>query len=407
MPRNNWLLIIGMAVNITGSSIIWPLNTIFIHDHLGASLTFSGFLLMLYNAAGILGNLVGGSLYDRLGGYKVVLVGAAISCLATFLLTAFHSLYPYAILLIIIGFGSSLMFPAMYAMAGANWPEGGRRAYNSLYVAQNLGVAIGASLGGFLAAISFTLSFFVNAVLYLLFLALVFVCYRGMDRHSKEKDVHISNVFDQKKQRIKQKAPFYALMWVSVAFFLSWIAYVQWQSTIASYTQQLGLSLNRYSLLWTLNGLIIVIGQPLLKQVTKRIHSLKIQMAIGICLFVSSYLILLRVQHFQGFAIAMMVLTLGEMFVWPAVPTIANELAPKSRIGFYQGFVNSTATAGRMVGPLVGGLIVDQASIHLLFLALILLYIVAGLIAYFYDFPLYLEKKRAKSETKAFNLRNT
>ena len=30
------------------------------------------------------------------------------------------------------------------------------------------------------------------------------------------------------------------------------------------------------------------------------------------------------------------------MFVWPAVPTIANQLAPVGKQGQYQGFVNSS-----------------------------------------------------------------
>ena len=40
----------------------------------------------------------------------------------------------------------------------------------------------------------------------------------------------------------------------------------------------------------------------------------------------------------------MVILTFGEMFVWPAVPTIANKLAPEGKQGQYQGFVNSAST---------------------------------------------------------------
>ena len=37
----------------------------------------------------------------------------------------------------------------------------------------------------------------------------------------------------------------------------------------------------------------------------------------------------------------MIILTFGEMFVWPRVPTIANYLAPEGKQGQYQGVVNS------------------------------------------------------------------
>lgn len=386
MPKAIWLLIIGMAINVTGSSLLWPLNTIYIHNHLGASLTMAGFLLMLNSGAGIIGNLMGGNLYDRIGGYRVVVVGVVITMLSAFLLTFFNSIVPYAILLVIIGFGSGMIFPAMYAMAGSAWPEGGRKPFNALYVSQNLGVAIGASLGGWIASYSFTYTFLTNALLYVLFLGMVVLFYRPIDRAHHHKG-SITNVIEQKKE-IQQKGPFYALLIICFAFFLGWVAYVQWQVSIASFTQQMGVSLSQYSLLWTVNGLLIVMGQPGVKWVTKRIPSLKAQILLGISIFACSYVVVLFAHEFKGFLFAMIVLTLGEMLVWPAVPTIASDLAPKSRMGFYQGFVNSTATAGRMVGPLIGGMVADFFSMHVLFVSLIFVYFIAGAVAYSYDLPL-------------------
>lgn len=375
-----------MAINVTGSSLLWPLNTIYIHNHLGASLTMAGFLLMLNSAAGIVGNLMGGTLYDRIGGYRSVVIGVVIAMGSAFLLTFFNSMLPYAILLIVIGFGSGIIFPAMYAMAGSAWPEGGRKSFNAIYVSQNLGVAIGASLGGWIASYSFTYTFLTNAILYGLFLGMVLLFYRSIDQAHHHQGA-VTNVIDQKK-KIRQKEPFYALLIICLSFFLGWIAYVQWQSSIASFTQQMGVSLSKYSLLWTANGLLIVVGQPGVKWVTTRIPSLKAQILMGIIIFASSYVVVLFAHQFRGFLVAMIVLTLGEMLVWPAVPTIASDLAPKNRLGFYQGFVNSTATAGRMVGPLIGGIVADAFNMHVLFVSLIFVFLIAGGVAYFYDLPL-------------------
>ena len=41
-------------------------------------------------------------------------------------------------------------------------------------------------------------------------------------------------------------------------------------------------------------------------------------------------------EQFTVFLIGMIILTFGEMFVWPAVPTIANYLAPQGKQGQYQ-----------------------------------------------------------------------
>jgi MFS family permease len=91
----------------------------------------------------------------------------------------------------------------------------------------------------------------------------------------------------------------------------------------------------------------------------------------------------------------MVILTIGEMLIWPAVPTIANQLAPKGREGFYQGIVNSTATGGRMIGPLLGGILVDLYGISMLFAVLIVLFVFAILTTLVYDRKLKEPKKLA------------
>lgn len=51
MPKRVWFLIIGMLVNTTGNSFLWPLNAIYMHDYLGKSLAMAGFVSMLNSAA--------------------------------------------------------------------------------------------------------------------------------------------------------------------------------------------------------------------------------------------------------------------------------------------------------------------------------------------------------------------
>lgn len=62
MPKQVWILIIATSINVTGASFIWPLNTIYMHNELGESLTFAGLILMFNQGAAIVGNLVGGTL---------------------------------------------------------------------------------------------------------------------------------------------------------------------------------------------------------------------------------------------------------------------------------------------------------------------------------------------------------
>lgn len=392
MPRALWLLVIGMAVNVTGSSFLWPLNTIYIHEHLGKSLTVAGLVLMLNSAASVAGNLFGGTLFDKIGGYKAILIGIVITVIALVGLTFWHGWPTYVVFLTIIGFGSGIVFPSMYAMAGSVWKEGGRSAFNAIYVSQNLGVAIGAALGGLVASYSFQWIFVANTLMYIIFLGIAVFGYRGIQSNGGKQ----TNILEQSSP-VKNQTKMYALFLLCIGYLLCWVGYVQWQSTIASHTQELGISLKQYSLLWAINGALIVVAQPIINKLLKPFaYQIKGQIITGIFIFIVSFGVASIASEFSGFLTAMLILTIGEMLVWPAVPTIADQLAPKGREGFYQGMVNSTATGGRMIGPLLGGMLVDLYGHQMMLLILILLFIISIVTTFLYDRNLQSQKMEYK-----------
>ncbi|MFJ5768245.1 MDR family MFS transporter [Psychrobacillus sp. NPDC093180] len=387
MPKAVWLLIIGMFVNTMGNSFLWPLHTIYMHDYLGQSLSMAGFVLMINAGTGVVGNLLGGYLFDRIGGYKSIMLGIILSMIALVLLTIWHGWPEYIWFVAILGFSGGIIFPSMYAMVGSVWPEGGRKAFNAIYLAQNVGVAIGPAIAGVVADHNINNIFMANLLTYVLFLAIVWVFYRKLvvttNRHS--------SVINEKKE-IKQKAPFYAMLIVTIGYMLTWIVYVQWTSTISTHVLDLGISLKQYSLLWTINGALIILAQPLIKPIISRLeHKIKAQLIIGIVIFMGSFVVVAFAESYAMFITAMVILTIGEMFVWPAVPTLAGQLAPKGREGFYQGIVNSMATIGRMIGPFIGGILVEAYGTPMMILILTSLMIFAIVTSLLYDLPL---KKR-------------
>jgi MFS family permease len=380
MPRALWLLIIGMAVNVTGNSFLWPLNAIYIHDHLGKSLTVAGFVLMLNSGASVIGNLFGGSLFDKIGGYRSILLGIVITLLSLVGLTIWHGWPQYVIFLTISGFGSGIVFPSMYALAGSVWKEGGRKAFNAIYVAQNAGVAAGAALGGYVASYSFEWIFLGNTLLYLVFFLIALFGYKGITPIIRK----TTNVI-KGAQSAKNQSRLIALLILCVGYLLCWVAYVQWQTTIATYTQEINISIEQYSILWTINGAIIVLGQPIMNQLIKGVKSIKTQIIIGTIIFILSFAVAASAEKFMWFIASMTILTIGEMLIWPAVPTIADQLAPPGREGFYQGIVNSTATGGRMIGPVLGGLLVDIYGMSMLFTVLTALLVITIFTTIIYD----------------------
>lgn len=381
MPKEIWWFVIGMAINITGASFLWPLNTIYMNEELDKSLSTAGLVLMVNSFGMIVGNLLGGTLFDKLGGYRTIMLGTIVSLCATILLNFFHGWPWYAIWLIMLGFGGGMIIPAIYAMAGAVWPQGGRQTFNAIYLAQNIGVALGAALGGFVAELSFNYIFMANLAMYVIFFFIALFQF-NMDYQATVKHQEtLENV-----AHIQNKKHFTALILLCVMFALCWIAYVQWQTTIASFTQSIGISMSQYSLLWTVNGVLILVGQPLILPIIHLIKGqLKKQLYFGLVVFILSFFVTSFATSFSIFVVGMVIMTFAEMFVWPAVPTIANNLAPKGREGVYQGIVNSASTVGKAFGPLVGGILVDVFNMQIMFLSMIGLLVIAMAFLTIYD----------------------
>ncbi|WOV88541.1 MFS transporter [Sporosarcina oncorhynchi] len=384
MPKKVWLLVIGMFVNVIGNSFLWPLNTIYMHEYLEKSLAVAGLVLMANAGAGVIGNLLGGYLFDRIGGFKTIMAGIIISIGALAFLVYNHDWYPYIIMLTVLGFSGGIIFPSMFAMVGTVWPEGGRKAFNSIYLAQNVGVAIGPALAGLVASFHIDYIFAANLLFYVLFLALAFFSYRKLEIAP---DRHTTVIREAK--RIKHKAPFYALLILVSGYLLTWLVYSQWSTTISTHALSLGVSLREYSFIWTVNGLLIVIGQPIIRPLIRRLENqLKTQMIIGTSIFIVSFIVVSFAGSFKMFIVSMVILTFGEMIVWPVIPTLASQLAPKGRDGFYQGIVNSAATVGRMIGPFAGGVLVTIYDMKVMLLLLTSLMAITLVTTLLYDRPL-------------------
>lgn len=380
-PRELWILAIGAVISMTGFSFLWPLNTIYIHQVLGKSVSVAGLVLMGFAGFGVLGSFLGGYLHDRIGGKRTIIIGTLI-CLLSVLTMAFYKEWiGYIVLLSILGFGFGVTSPAQYALCKSIWPEGGRRAFNLLYVSQNVGVAVGSALGGIVAQASFTLVFLANALTFLIYFVIIQF---GLSDRAESKGVEGESM--ETSSPVVSSSPFEVrttvmpLIFLCTGFFLCWVTYVQWSTMVPTLMSSKGLPISAYSLLWTINGAMIIAIQPISGFITKRLlPTLKLQLLAGVVLFCLSILILSWVNVYSGFIIGMIVMTIGEIFVWPAVPTAAAELAPKDRLGMYQGVVGGIGTAGRMVGPLIGGVLYDFGGPQLMLYTMLGIGIVAML----------------------------
>lgn len=387
-----WLFLGSLIVN-TGISFIWPLTTIYMHEYLHESLTVAGIVLLINSAFTVVGNFVGGWMFDNWKPYQTIAIGVVISTLSAGLLIFFHGWPVYAFLLVTIGLGNGIVNTCINSTATLIKSKNPSYVFNVLYFTSNLGLVFGSLIVGFVLPLGITYIFALAFVLFLIFTVVIFSQYRGLNLAKQEIKRGGNVTVEGEGQRTIDKT---SIVFLLICLFTAWIAYEQWQSNISTYMLSLGMNVRSYSLLWTLNAFMIVLIQPIMTHYDDFLSKhLRARLYVGLLLFSVAFLSLTHATHYAAFIASMATLTLGEIIAFPAVSTFVNERASMKEKGKYQGYVMATASGGRAVGPLIGALVIESFSYRSLFIFCTAIVI----IAVFLFFLTGRSKKGSKSAT--------
>ena len=384
--RLRWLLLGALIVN-TASSFIWPLTTVYMHNYLHESLTVSGWVLFFYSITMVVGNYLGGYLFDRWSRYKTMIVGVGLMVINAGLLIFYHGWPNYALFLILLGLGNGIVATGINSYATVVHGYRSSYIFNVLYFMNNLGLVLGTLLVGIVLPMGIADVFIVAFVLFVAFILVVIFGY-----HVPEPK--FNQVYQLKHaHHHPAKSTLLRMIILMLALLIIWVAYEQWQSNISSYMLSLHMSIQKYSFVWTFNAILIVLFQPLLTAFDRwLLRHLMGRMYVGFVIMSSSFIILLVAKHYTMFLASMALLTIGEIAVFPAVSTFVDRLASLHEKGKYQGYVNMFASIGRAIGPLVGAQIVDfTASYRILFLCCVLA--MFAITTLFIIINIYLDKK--------------
>ncbi|QBO35168.1 MFS transporter [Periweissella cryptocerci] len=356
-----WLLIAGF-VNSFALSFVWPLTTIYLHDDLHKSLIMIGNILLVNSFAAVFGNLLGGRLFDKFSPYHLFIASIIGMMLTQLTLVFFHGWPAYPILLIAQGFFSGLI-STMINSYGTNVKQrDGRYVFNMLYFTSNFGMVFGTLVVGYLFKINVALLFLLAFVVYV---GLLFLATKQFNIKI-ERTTTVRNKKDVKVPRVNAIIIYTFL----ASLVVIWIMYAQWLGNLSVYMTSLGFSMSQYSVLWSINGVLIAAVQLILNftNATERRGMMFVQIFGGFIFIAGSFLVLSHSIHYVGFIVAMAVITIGEATAFPMIPALVNELSPYEKKGYFQGVAGSASGLGRAFGPLMGGIVIQSAGYRPLFL---------------------------------------
>lgn len=351
MPRAFWILFAGMLVNRTGTFVM-PFLALYLTRVRGCTVTQAGFVAALYGAGAAVASPVGGFLADRFGrrGTMLFALGAGgIGMIAMGFLRPIALIAPAAFTVALLG---EMYRPAMQAAVVDLVPPADRvRAMGLIYWAINLGVAIGVSVGGLLATVSYTLLFVGDGLTTLLFAALVWRAL-GETRVPSARPATAGGAAAHLGDFLVafRDPPFVAFLALNVVVFT---IFMQHTSTLALDMGAHGLSPAVFGAVIAINGGLIVLVQPFLGPWLAR-RDLSRVMAAGTALVACGFGLNALARVAPVYAAAVAVWTVGEIGVLPVAGAIVADLArPESR-GRYQGAHGLSFGIAGILAPLAG-----------------------------------------------------
>ncbi|MTV82854.1 MDR family MFS transporter [Secundilactobacillus folii] len=343
-----------------GAAFMWPLITVYLNKYLGKSLTTAGTVLLIMSLLMMVGNYVGGLLFDRWSPYRTGILGAGMSLMAMLVLIFYHSWPVFALMLFVVGFGDGISLTVGNSFAATIKSHTTRQVFNSMYIALNVGVVIGTLLVGYLLDdFGITVVLAVTSLCYVLLFVLMVTEFKV--------EVRVGHNGYQ-GDGIVPKLNLRVIWLICLMVFTLYASYSLWESVLSVHMTNLNIPFRDYSLLWTLNGFLIVFGQPLMNRIFAS-HKLATQVGLGVSIFALSFFLLIFASQYSAFIIIMVILTVGEMIGFPGLPAWVDSLAANGRKGKYQGMYNVAISLGRAAGPLFGGLMIDYFNYRALFLS--------------------------------------
>jgi MFS family permease len=290
------------------------------------------------------------------------------------------------VLLIGLGLFDPAFVPAARATVADVVPEDRRpRAFALLAVAQNVGWIVGPAIGAGLATLGYSLLFLVAAFVVGAYAILLIRFVRetkppAMARPTAGSfptgfsggripyvraipvDLGLEDARSHASGRVF--AVFIALV------FVLHIAEAQWFTTLPIYgVEALGLTTTNWGLLFALNGLLIVGLQLPLTRVMERHATLNV-IAVGALVTAAAYCLVVVIpgptSSLLGLGAVMVLITFGEIVFLPMLPNFASSLAPRASRGRYQGMLEASVATGAVVGPPIGGYVLESGFVSAL-----------------------------------------
>ena len=363
-----WLLQAGGLANWLGQGIAYPFLVIYLHNVRGISLDTAGLVLAASAAVGLVAFPVAGTIVDRVGGRATLAGALVVQAVGYSLFPLVHEPWQAFGVAAIVGAGVGGFWPGQSSLlAGLISEERRHAAYSVQRIAMNLGFGLGGLTGGLIATTehptTFSILFLVNAATCLVFASvLVGVPEPALEQAEDEDEPGGYRAVLRNR----------TLLWIVGlnALFVS-AGYGQLELLPAFAKNETDISEKGIGLIFFVNTLSVVLAQLPLMRLLEGRRRMVAYLALGFVWAIGWLGVLAAGVWFTAasavavIAIATIAIGLGECIHGVVHAPLVIDLAPPKQRGRYIALSGTSWSVGFIVGPAVGGVLLDAAPLAL------------------------------------------
>lgn len=366
LDRQVWILAGGRLLSQAGSGLVFFYLPIFFVNQVGLSSTAVGAAISSASVSGVVGRILGGSMTDSQfwGRRRTLLLAVAISAIAALIIAVANDFPSLVLGNLVMGMGVGLYWPATEStVADLTTPEQRNEAYAITRLADNVGLGLGVVLGGGLIAIAnlYRALFVIDGVSFLFFLGIVYLAIPESAQGS-QRGHHGWQGWGIAFQ--DQRLLIYITVNIMITTYLAQLNTVL-PLYLKNFAQQgAGFPEAVISGLFTWNLVISVLTQLPLARYLNRLSRPHVLM-VAVCLWAIGFLLVGLMGSASGLGLLWAILALGALALAtviyaPAASSLVAGIAPESLRGVYLSINSLCWAVGFFVGPLIGGIALDQ-----------------------------------------------
>ena len=364
LPRSVQLLQSGALANALGNGLAYPFLFIYLHNVRGIGLGTTGLIVGTNAAVGLVAGPIAGTIVDRIGGRRTLTLALLLMAVGFGSYAFVHEAWQGFLASAVAGIGNGGFWPSQSSLiAGLTPPERRPAAFAVQRIMMNLGIGLGAMVGGFIATTgeprTFQLLFLLDGATFLVYGAVLARVPEPERRPRAEGEARGSYA------TLLRHRVFIGV--ISLNFVLIAAGMAQIEVFPAYAKNEAGVSERGIGWIFLVNTLFIVAAQlPVAKLIEGRRRML-FTASVGV-VWAASWLLVAavggsfsRVEATVLFALVLALFGLGECLHGAVQAPLVADLADHRMIGRYMAASAFSWTVAFAVGPATAGFVLDRS----------------------------------------------